>query len=150
MTGKTVLLYIGEFKIKIYTAASFSEQTRIRQYKEPLFHLGHSVLSTWLDEQVKPEGMSDEQFGKKMAAKDLQEIAAADCLILDLEAPSKTMGKMVELGFALAKHKLIYIVAPENTFTNGHIFCMLADQRFVDWPALLSHFTKTHPCQPKS
>ena len=136
--------------MKIYTAASFSEQNRIRQYKEPLFHLGHSVLSTWLDEQVKPEGMSDEQFGRKMASKDLQEIAAADCFILDLEAPSKTMGKMVELGFALAKHKLIYIVAPEGYFTNGHIFCMLADQRFEDWQALLSHFAKVHPCQPKS
>ena len=130
--------------MKIYTAASFSEQNRIRQYKEPLFHLGHSVLSTWLDEQVKPAGMSDEQFGKKMAAKDLQEIAAADCFILDLEAPSQTMGKMVELGFALAKHKLIYIVAPETTFTKGHIFCMLADQRFTSWLDLLSYFAKNH------
>ena len=136
--------------MKIYTAASFSEQNRIRQYKEPLFHLGHSVLSTWLEEQVKPDGMSQEQFGKKMAAKDLQEIAAADCFILDLESPTKTMGKMVELGFALAKHKLIYIVAPGNTFTESHIFCMLADQRFEDWPALLSHFAKLQPCQPKS
>ena len=127
--------------MKLYTAASFGEQHRIRQYKEPLFQLGHSVLSTWLEEQVKPEGMSDEEFGRKMAAKDLQEIAAADCFILDLESPSKTMGKMVELGFALAKHKLIYIVAPGETFTKGHIFCLLADKRFESWEDLLSYFT---------
>ena len=63
--------------MRIYTAATFSDQERIRQYKEPLFKLGHPVISTWLEEQVKPMGMSDEIFGRKMAAKDLQEIGRA-------------------------------------------------------------------------
>jgi nucleoside 2-deoxyribosyltransferase len=129
--------------MKVYTAASFTDQARIRQFREPLFKLGHSVLSTWLDEQIKPVGMTNEQFNKKMAAKDLREIAAADCFILDLENPSKTMGKMVEFGFALATHKLIYIVAPEGSLTNGHIFCLLADEIFPSWEALLAHMSKT-------
>lgn len=130
--------------MKIYTAASFGEQDRIRQMKEELFKLGHSVLSTWLHEQVKPTGMTDEQFGKKMAQKDLQEIAEADCFILDLEKPSQTMGKMVELGFALAKHKLIYVVAPEGTLTKGHIFCFGADHIFKSWKELFEFFAKHH------
>ena len=130
--------------IKIYTAATFSEQKRIRGHKETLFQLGHSVLSTWLEEQVKPEGMMDAEFGRKMANKDLQEINAADCFILDLENPSKTMGKMVETGFALAKHKLFYLVAPEGTLTGGHIFMLLADKIFSSWDDLFSYFKEHH------
>jgi nucleoside 2-deoxyribosyltransferase len=130
--------------LKIYTAATFSEQHRIRQHKEKLIQLGHSVLSTWLEEQIKPLGMTDEQFGRKMAAKDLQEIAAADCIILDLENPSKTSGKMVEWGFALAKHKLAYVVAPEGTMTKGHIFQLLADKVFTSWDELFVYFEENH------
>ena len=130
--------------MKIYTAASFGEQQRIRQYKEPLFLLGHSVISSWLEEQIKPSGMTDEEFGRKMAAKDLQEINAADCFILDLEKPTQTMGKMVETGFALAKHKLFYVVAPEGTLTKGHIFLLLADKIFPSWDTLLEYFEEHH------
>src|SRR5258708_32865719 len=127
--------------MKIYTAATFSEQKRIRAHKETLIQLGHNVLSTWLEEQVKPGGMTDEQFGRKMAAKDLQEIRAADCLILDLENPSRTMGKMVELGFALAHHKLIYAV---GTPPPGSIFVLLADRVFESWEALFIYFKEVH------
>ena len=88
--------------------------------------------------------MTDEQFRRKMAAKDLQEIAAADCFILDLEKPSVTMGKMVETGFALAKHKLFYVVAPEGTLTVGHIFLLLADKIFKSWDELYAYFKETH------
>ena len=130
--------------MKIYTAATFSQQQRIRQNKEQLLKLGHSVLSTWLEEQIKPEGMTEEQFGKKMANKDLREIQAADCFILDLEAPSTTMGKMVEFGFALANHKLVYVVAPNGTLTKGHIFCLLADRIFGSWDELFKHFEVAH------
>lgn len=131
--------------MKIYTAASFSEQKRIRVYKEELIQLGHSVTSTWLEEAIQPSGMTKEQFARKMAAKDLREIASADCFILDLEAPTKTSGKMVELGFALATHKLIYVVAPEGTLTPGHIFIFLADAIFKSWEEVFTHFTAEYP-----
>ena len=88
--------------------------------------------------------MTDEEFGRKMAAKDLQEIATADCFILDLENPTKTMGKMVETGFALAKHKLFYVVAPADTLTKGHIFLLLADKIFASWEDLLTYFREHH------
>lgn len=136
--------------MKIYTAATFGEQNRIRAHKETLFKLGHSVLSTWLEEQVKPSGMTDEQFGKKMAIKDLQEISSADCFILDLENPSRTMGKMVETGFALAKHKLFYVVAPKGTLTTGHIFLFLADKIFESWDELFKYFEANHSEKAKT
>ena len=130
--------------MRIYTAATFTEQKRIRDMKEKLFGLGHSITATWLEEQIRPEGMTKEQFGRKMAAKDLQEIAASDCLILDLESPSKTAGKMVEFGFAVAKHKLIYVVAPGDTLTDGHIFMLLADKIFRSWDECLAFVKDNH------
>lgn len=128
--------------IKIYTAASFGEQMRMRNNRDELFKLGHSVLSTWLNEQVRPGGMNDIQFGIKMAMKDFQEIAECDCLILDLEAPTKTSGKMTELGFAYAKHKLVYIVGP--SLGKGGIFTMLADKTFETWEDLLGYLEVNH------
>ena len=41
--------------MRIYTAATFTEQRRIRQHKEQLIQLGHTVVSSWLEEQVHPE-----------------------------------------------------------------------------------------------
>lgn len=107
--------------------------------------MGHSTLSTWLDEQIKPAGMTDEQFGKKMATKDLQEIAACDCFILDMASPSTTMGKMVEAGFAIAKHKLFYVVDPNGDISKGHIFMLLADNIFKSWDELFQYFREYHP-----
>ncbi len=127
--------------MKIYTAASFVEQVRIRAMKERLIQLGHSVLSTWLEEQVRPEGVTEVDFERKMAMKDLQEVAAADCVILDTNSPTKTSGKMIEVGFALAKHKLIYVVGPE--IKHG-IFLHLADRHFPNWDALFVFFAENH------
>lgn len=127
--------------MKIYTAATFSEQQRIRHHKEQLIQLGHAVLSTWLEEQVRPDGMSEEQFERKMAIKDLQEVAAADCVILDVANPSKTGGKMIETGFALAKHKLLYVV---GAVLPHSIFLTLADAHFATWDELLDYFVANH------
>ena len=127
--------------MKIYTAASFIEQARIRQMKETLIQMGHTVVSTWLEEAVRPDGISEGQFERKMAAKDLQEVASADCMILDVEKPTKTAGKMVEFGFALAKHKLIYVVGEPPAHA---IFLSLADEQFDTWDALFVYFRENH------
>lgn len=132
--------------MRIYTAATFSEQHRIRQMKEQLIQFGHSVLSTWLEEAVRPEGMSEFQFERKMAAKDLQEVAAADCMILDVANPSKTAGKMIEYGFALAKHKLVYVVGDPPPHA---IFLHLADGHFKTWDELFEFFKTNHPTERK-
>ena len=125
--------------MKIYCAATFAEQERIRGYKETLIKLGHGVVSSWLEEPpVRPEGMSEEVFEKKMAMKDLQEVASADCLILDVQNPSRTAGKMVETGFALAKHKLVYVVGEPPTHS---IFLHLVDGHFNTWDDLITELT---------
>ena len=130
--------------MRIYCAASFIEQKRIRAMKENLIQLGHSVLSTWLEEVQRPDGISETQFEHKMAIKDLQEVSAADCLILDTQSPTKTSGKMVEFGFAVAKHKLIYVVGTPPAHA---IFLSLADESFATWDELFDYFKQVHPTE---
>ena len=129
--------------MKCYTAATFAEQARIRGHKEILIQLGHTITSSWLEESlyVRPDGMPEETFERKMAMKDLQEVAMADCFILDVENPSKTAGKMVETGFALAKHKLVYVVGKPPPHS---IFLLLADKHFDTWDELFEHFRSNH------
>lgn len=127
--------------MKIYCAATFKNQHRIRQMRDRLFMLGHNVLSSWLNEQVKPNGMTEEQFGRKMASKDLREIQEADCIILDTSDPSQTGGKLIEFGFAIAHHKLLYTVGP--VIPNA-IFLSLADKHFDTWDALFTYFAENH------
>jgi len=128
--------------MKIYTAATFSEQKRIRAMKEQLVQMGHNVLSTWLDEVVRPDGIDEVEFERKMAMKDLQEVAASDCVILDMASPSRTAGKMIETGFAIAKHKLLYVVGDKPDHA---IFLHLADRHFKNWDELFEYFDKRHP-----
>ncbi len=132
--------------MKIYTGASFVEQKRIRACKEALIQLGHTVVSTWLEEASRPDGISEVQFEHKMAIKDLQEVAACDCFILDVEKPTKTAGKMVEFGFAVAKHKLIYVVGTPPAHA---IFLSLADKAFASWEELYTYFKEVHPTDTK-
>lgn len=90
---------------------------------------------------MRPDGMTEEQFERKMAIKDLQEVNAADCFILDVQNPSRTAGKMVETGFALAKHKLIYVVGEPPAHS---IFLSLADKHFQTWDELYAYFGQHH------
>lgn len=130
--------------MKIYTAGSFVEQARIRKMKENLVELGHVVTSTWLYEQVPPVGIKEKDFHRKMAIKDLNEVSEADCLILDVDNPTKTMGKNIEFGFALAKHKLLYVV---GDIPPAAIFMTLADGCFANWDDLLKYFEENHKGQ---
>jgi nucleoside 2-deoxyribosyltransferase len=118
--------------------------------RDELFKLGHNVLSTWLNEQIKPEGMSEAEFGKKMANKDFREIQEADCFILDMAVPSRTCGKYIEYGFANAHHKLIYVVKGGEEVTYGHIFIQLADVVFEDWDSLFHYFSIQHAAKQEN
>lgn len=125
--------------MKIYIGASFVAQKRLRPIRDQLFHKGHAVIGSWLDEITKPSDMPGEVFDKKLATKDLQEIREAECFILDTNEASTTGGRMIEFGFALANMKLIYHVGKDNS-----IFMHLADKHFDTWEELYKYFDDNH------
>lgn len=122
--------------MKVYIAARFEHRPELRPYRDRLWAMGHQVVSTWLDEVARPEGMTKAVFFKKLALKDVAEIKSADVLILDTHIPSERGGKEVEYGIALGgfQHQQIWVVGPQR-----NVFHFLADQVFDNWQECLAY-----------
>mgnify|MGYP001583314411 CR=1 FL=1 len=116
--------------MNIYVAGFFDTRYRLRPYADQMWHKGHSVVSSWLNETQKPDLMSKEIFWKKLAIKDLAEIKQADMIIVDTLDITPRGGREVEYGFALAhfQTKHCWIVGPVR-----NVFHELADKRFDNW-----------------
>jgi hypothetical protein len=122
---------------KIYIAGKFERRDILRPYKEKLYQLGHEVFSTWLNEQTKPGSMSQSEFFRKLAIKDLCEVFASDIVIMDTIEMSERGGASNEYGFALGQFqsKQILIVGPKRS-----VFHELADRQFDTWDELIKFF----------
>ena len=121
--------------MKVYLASFFDTRTRIRPYADQIWHKGHEVVSSWLNETAKPELMTKEEFWKKLAIKDLAEVKQADMIIVDTLDVTPRGGREVEYGFALAhfQTKHAWIVGPVR-----NVFHELADKRFDSWEECLN------------
>ena len=120
--------------MKVYYAGFFDSQKRIRAEADKMWLKGHEVCSTWLYETSRPEGMTTDEFWKKLAIKDLAEINAADLLVLDTIDVTPRGGREVELGFALGRFqgKSIYMVGPVR-----NVFHTLVDRKFDSYEDLM-------------
>ena len=132
--------------MKIYIGASFSSRNRLRPIRDKLWSLGHEVVSSWLDEVAKPAPMTQKEFYKKLAIKDIAELKSADLVIVDVIDPSTTGGRDTELGLALGSfsQKQVYLVG-----TPKCVFHELVDAQFKDWPSLFQYFESKEKEFPK-
>lgn len=97
---------------KIYFAAAFTQNERLRGLRADIDRrYGWKVISRWLEfEFTTPEDA-------ETARIDLEDLAASDSLVLFTDVPSTRGGYQVELGFAIASGKRIYLIGrPENNF----------------------------------
>ena len=115
-------------------AGSFVSRQRLRPIRDQLWEMGHEVVSSWLDEVAKPANMTQKEFYKKLAMKDISELKSADLLIIDLCDPSTSGGRDTELGVALGSFssKQIYTVGPVKS-----VFHELVDKQFETWESCL-------------
>ena len=122
--------------MKIYISGSFASRLELRPIRDQLWHMGHEITGTWLDEVAKPENMTQDEFYRKLGMKDLAEVNEADLIIVDLNKPSTSGGRDVELGYALGRYaaKQIYLVG-----TPVSVFHQLADRVFASWDDALNH-----------
>lgn len=127
--------------MKIYVSGTYNAQKRLRERASELFHLGHKITGSWLQESTKPEVLSEKDWHRQLAVKDLAEVAAADCIILDLDGASSSGGRYVEWGFALGRFDMLKITVGENDWG---VFNRLADLHFKDWDELLTYFKETY------
>ena len=128
--------------MKVYLAARFETRATLRPVRDSLWKMGHEVVSTWIDETVKPAGMGQDVFWKKLALKDLAEIKSADLLVLDTHVGSERGGKEVEFGYALGRFQSmqVFLVGPIR-----NVFHELCDQRFETWDDFLFYVERVLP-----
>jgi hypothetical protein len=127
--------------MKIYCAGKFARREELRAQAHKLWSLGFDIVSSWLNESTRPEWMTHEEFFTKLGRKDLEEISAADILILEAVQPSETGGKECEWGFALGQNhrKLCWLVGtPKNPFH------YLADKVFSDWDSCIAFLAENY------
>lgn len=86
--------------MKIYVSGTFTAQERLREEAHRLRCLGHEITGTWLHETRKPDHLSYDQWMVQLATKDVAEVFASDCIIVDLDGESTSGGRYVELGVA--------------------------------------------------
>lgn len=110
--------------MKIFLCSRYSRRDEMRTIANELRRCGHTVTSRWLDtewDRTDDSGSAAAPSAcrEEFAVKDLEDVAASDCLIAFTEPPrsSGRGGRHVELGAALALGKRIIVVGyQENLF----------------------------------
>ncbi len=107
--------------LKVYLAARFQEAPAMRSFAALLKASGIDTTSRWFDGTHELRSDLDEaKQRQRFAAEDLEDIDAADALVLFNPAEhhrSGTGGRHVEVGYAIGTQKPIFIVgARENVF----------------------------------
>lgn len=119
--------------MKFYIAGRWQNQERYKFERQFLIDRGHQVTSRWLDAERDPDPTPEffEKHGAKRASQDLEDVDAADALILDMAGGmGRRAGMMVEFGYALAKDKKIILIGERPC-----VFTQLADAAYSSWAA---------------
>lgn len=105
----------------VYLAARYGRRAELSGYAGQLREAGYTVTSRWLD--TAEEGAPDFLTIRLWAEQDIEDLDAAETVVCFSEALNETDseysrgGRHVELGYALARDKRVFVVGPvENVF----------------------------------
>ena len=129
--------------MRVYVSGTFTAQARLRTQADVLRKLGHEIVGTWLYEAAKPATLNGYEWCLALADKDIAEVYAADCIILDLDGESTTGGRYTEWGVACFPGSLRrrYVVGGKD---KSGVFLSKAHRRFDTWDDLLAYFEVNH------
>ena len=129
--------------LKVYVSGTFTSQERLREKADILRKDGHDIVSTWLYEAPRPAHLNTYTWNQALADKDIAEVFAADCIILDLDDASTTGGRYVEWGLTChpGSLRLRYLVGGKD---KDGVFLTKAHKRFDTWQDLFRYFSIHH------
>ena len=108
----------------IYLASNWDSKPRMRALRDQLLLLGHTVLSSWLDDPTTAYVVDSPND----ARKDLDEIRQCELLLCDTAETSTTGGRDVEIGYATGIGKRVWIIGPRR-----NIFHSIALRHYTNW-----------------
>lgn len=123
-----------KFCTSFYLAGRFSRRHELGLYANELKLAGYQITSRWLHSTVSTNALRDPAALIRAAHQDLDDVKAADGLVLFTEAEGvyTSGGRLVEFGVALGAGKRLFVVGPpENIFENGRMTMI-----FPTWEAL--------------
>lgn len=110
-------------RASLYLAAGYDQKERMREYREKLQATGDIIItSRWLDEAEEkplqdPEISKDPETAMRYGEMDFEDIDKAEVFVMFTDSPSTSGGRHTELGYAIARCKVVIIVGPqENVF----------------------------------
>lgn len=124
--------------MKIYIAHNFAARLELREHLVPfLTRLGHEVTSTWITD----DSHVDKLNAKQSALIDLSDIDRADALVLyvDQFGDSPGKGKFLELGYAIAKGKRVYLWGKDDSSVFYHLPQVIRLETWKDFSIPKSH-----------
>ena len=132
---------MGMISTNVYLAAGYDQQERMRGYRKTLEDRRDLVVtSRWIDVKesnpMQEQAISaDEESAANYCRVDLDDIDRADIFVMFTDTPSTSGGRHTELGYAIAREKVIFIVGPrENIFQ-----AMEGAIHFATWEDLCSY-----------
>ena len=144
---------------KIYVAASMPAQVKAMRLALELIDSGFLVTSRWLrkDFSDKPDQYErwhdycnyEELWGEQ----DLEDLAAADTLVILADSPSSSGGYHVELGFFLGAGKTNVVVVgdrPNVFYWTRNVRFVIGTGGLVEWLQSPVHGSRLAPVEPVS
>jgi hypothetical protein len=127
----------------IYLCARYGRRAELQGYAVQLQARGHVITSRWL---IDPPAYVDTgtttppaAMARRVALDNVTDVRLADTLLCFTEASDSPYGRgarHVEVGLALAWHKRLLVVGPEE-----NVFISLAHQRWATFAEALALLT---------
>jgi hypothetical protein len=120
----------------IYLAARYSRHAEMRQIRDALHEVGHTVTARWIDQHggdvlesfVAAKLNSDPEYCAAYAKVDLDDLEAAELVVSFTSADGGGKGgRHWEMGWAHANHKRLALVGPRE-----HVFHTLPEIEHYD------------------
>lgn len=81
---------------------------------------GHEIVARWLAEPFKRTNKYEENERVQLAIKDVEDITAADAVVLCSSLDLVPGGKFVEAGVALGQMKMVYVLGRRENMLMWH------------------------------
>jgi nucleoside 2-deoxyribosyltransferase len=126
--------------MRIYLAASYAQKERMRGYRDELLRRNHIVTSRWI-ELRDGQGMGPAEIAKdyrramNVARMDIDDITVSEILLVFTDVPSTSGGFHFEVGYAMARDKLIALIGPRPSvfFSLPIIGCFRSWESFLGY-----------------
>jgi len=125
--------------VKYYIASKFKRRSFLREVRKGLTFLGHTVTSTWIDEELDFNELTLSQK-RHIAVRDKKEILRSTALLLDCMEPlseGSGGGREYEAGFAEGIGVCVVRIGPAYSPFHNDI-----DTQFRNWDHFIEYIQK--------